>query len=159
MTGKKPSVSIPEVHDSDLLLDNQLCFALYSTSLLMTKLYKPLLRDLGLTYPQYLVMLVLWEEDAMTVGSLARRLLTDSGSLTPLLKRLEAMHLLKRVRAREDERVVHLQLTTEGRDLRQRAETIPACVASTTGRNYDELMEVKNTLVQLRNQLQRALDP
>ena len=90
----------------DLLLDNQACFALHSTSLMMTKVYKPLLQALGLTYPQYLAMLVLWEQDGLTVGEISARLLTDPGSLTPLLKRLEAEGLLSRTRSREDERVV-----------------------------------------------------
>jgi len=90
----------------ELMLDNQLCFALHSTSLLMTKVYKPLLKALALTYPQYLAMLVLWENDGITVGDISKRLLTDPGSLTPLLKRLEAEGLLKRQRSKQDERVV-----------------------------------------------------
>ena len=85
----------------ELLLDNQVCFALHSTSLMMTKVYKPLLHKLGLTYPQYLAMLVLWEQDGLTVGEISHRLLTDPGSLTPLLKRLESEGLLKRTRSRD----------------------------------------------------------
>jgi hypothetical protein len=84
----------------ELLLDNQLCFALYSTSLMMTKVYKPLLQALNLTYPQYLAMLVLWERDGLTVGEVSTRLLTDPGSLTPLLKRLEAEGLIRRTRSK-----------------------------------------------------------
>jgi DNA-binding MarR family transcriptional regulator len=86
-----------------LLLDNQLCFALYSTSLAMTKLYKPLLETLGLTYPQYLVMLVLWERDGLMVSELGERLFLDSGTLTPLLKRLESYGLIARIRDVQDE--------------------------------------------------------
>ena len=97
--------------DSALLLDNQLCFALYSTSLAMTKLYKPLLEELGLTYPQYLVMLVLWEQDDVAVSELGSRLYLDSGTLTPLLKRMEAAGLLARSRSAEDERRVNIALT------------------------------------------------
>lgn len=98
----------------ELLLDNQVCFALHSTSLLMTKVYKPLLQALGLTYPQYLAMLVLWEQDGRTVGEISQHLLTDPGSLTPLLKRLESEGLLERNRSREDERVVLVHLTDKG---------------------------------------------
>src|SRR3954470_3664742 len=107
-----PSRSLPP--ESALLLDNQLCFALYSASLAMTKLYKPLLDELGLTYPQYLVMLALWERDGSTVSELGQRLYLDSGTLTPLLKRLEAAGLVSRVRSTEDERRVHLRLTSAG---------------------------------------------
>src|SRR5215207_10693392 len=89
--------------DQALRLDNQLCFALYSTSLAMTKLYKPLLDELGLTYPQYLAMLVLWERDGLMVSELGERLSLDSGTLTPLLKRLEGSGLVARIRNVEDE--------------------------------------------------------
>ena len=109
-----------------LLLDNQLCFALYSTSLAMTKLYKPLLEALGLTYPQYLVMLVLWEQDDVTVSSLGERLFLDSGTLTPLLKRMETADLLARTRSKEDERRVHISLTATGRKLKTQAAKVPA---------------------------------
>lgn len=113
-------------HSCDaLLLDNQLCFALHSTSLLMTKVYKPLLQALGLTYPQYLAMMVLWEQDGLTVGEISNRLLTDPGSLTPLLKRLEAEGLLSRTRSRADERVVVVELTEAGRALRDKAMDVP----------------------------------
>ena len=117
----------------NLMLDNQLCFALHSTSLLMTKAYKPLLQALGLTYPQYLAMMVLWEEDGLTVGEISSRLLTDPGSLTPLLKRLEAEGLLSRTRSREDERVVVVELTTAGRALQEKAMGIPQCILGASG--------------------------
>jgi len=99
---------------AELMLDNQLCFALYSTSLMMTKTYKPLLQALGLTYPQYLAMLVLWENEGITVSEISARMLTDPGSLTPLLKRLESEGLLQRQRSSQDERVVQLYLTRQG---------------------------------------------
>jgi len=102
-----------------LALDHQLCFALYSASLAMTKAYKPLLAPLGLTYPQYLVMLVLWEGDGVTVSHVGERLSLDSGTLTPLLKRLQALGLLQRLRDAADERRVLLQLTPAGRELQQ----------------------------------------
>ena len=112
-----------------LHLDNQLCFALYSSSLLLTKAYKPLLAEIGLTYPQYLAMLALWEDDGVTVGTLGARLFLDSGTLTPLLKRLEAAKLVKRVRSDADERQVLIHLTEKGRALRKSAATIPARLA------------------------------
>jgi DNA-binding MarR family transcriptional regulator len=96
----------------------------------MTKLYKPLLDPLGLTYPQYLVMLVLWERDGETVVQLGERLFLDSGTLTPLLKRMETADLLARTRSKEDERRVHISLTATGRKLKTQAAKIPACVLS-----------------------------
>ena len=105
----------------------------------MTKLYKPLLAPLGLTYPQYLVMLVLWEGDGVAVSQVGERLSLDSGTLTPLLKRLEAAGLLQRVRDVADERRVLLQLTTAGRRLKARAASVPHSVACATGCNIDEL--------------------
>lgn len=116
----------------ELLLDNQLCFALYSASLAMTKLYNPLLDALGLTYPQYLVMLALWERDGLTVSELGERLFLDSGTLTPLLKRLEAAGLLVRLRDVQDERRVRITLTGQGRALRDGAQPIPHCVLART---------------------------
>ena len=129
MPSRKPATppSPPE-----LLLDNQLCFALYSASLAMTKLYKPLLDTLGLTYPQYLVMLALWERDGLTVSELGERLFLDSGTLTPLLKRLESAGLLVRLRDVQDERRVRITLTGQGRALRDGAQPIPHCVLART---------------------------
>ena len=135
-----------------LLLDNQLCFALYSTSLAMTKLYKPLLAQIGLTYPQYLVMLVLWEQDGITVSELGERLFLDSGTLTPLLKRLEASGLLVRQRDAQDERRVRTTLTPQGRALRDAAEPIPACVLQSTGCTLPEVMALTAQLQRLRDQ-------
>jgi len=137
-----------------LLLDNQLCFALYSTSLLMTKVYKPLLSKLGLTYPQYLAMLVLWERDGMTVGEISTRLLTDPGSLTPLLKRLESLGLLSRTRSKEDERVVIVNLTEAGRNLRDEALEIPACVFGAVAMDPPDLRKLQDRLLELRGRLQ-----
>ncbi|KPQ23623.1 MAG: hypothetical protein HLUCCA13_12805 [Halomonas sp. HL-48] len=138
---------------SELELDNQLCFALYSTSLMMTKVYKPLLRELGLTYPQYLAMLVLWQEDGITVSTLSKRLLTDPGSVTPLLKRLEADQLLRRQRSRQDERVVELFLTERGRAMREQARHIPSCVVNASEQSIEALAQLKNDLVKLRDKL------
>ncbi|WAJ39723.1 MarR family transcriptional regulator [Pseudomonas sp. GOM7] len=142
---------------TELMLDNQLCFALYSTSLMMTKTYKPLLQALGLTYPQYLAMLVLWENDGITVSEISARMLTDPGSLTPLLKRLESEGLLQRRRSSEDERVVQLYLTDQGRALHEQAKAVPACILKATGLNLQQLGELRDDLVALRSNLQDAL--
>lgn len=142
---------------AELMLDNQLCFALYSTSLLLTKVYKPLLQALGLTYPQYLAMMVLWESDGITVGEISSRLLTDPGSVTPLLKRLEAEGLLKRTRSSVDERVVELFLTDKGRDLQEQAKSIPNCILTATQQSAAELGALKAELVALRSSLQQAV--
>ncbi|AKS05583.1 MarR family winged helix-turn-helix transcriptional regulator [Pseudomonas trivialis] len=140
-----------------LMLDNQLCFALHSTSLLMTKVYKPLLQALGLTYPQYLAMMVLWEEDGLTVGEISSRLLTDPGSLTPLLKRLEVEGLLSRTRSREDERVVVVELTDAGRALQDKAMGIPQCILGASGLELDQLRKLQGDLITLRANLQASI--
>ncbi|MFK8329373.1 MarR family winged helix-turn-helix transcriptional regulator [Pseudomonas sp. BJa5] len=141
----------------ELLLDNQVCFALHSTSLLMTKVYKPLLQALGLTYPQYLAMLVLWEQDGLTVGEISQHLLTDPGSLTPLLKRLEAEGLLKRTRSREDERVVLVHLTDQGRALHTKAQSVPPCILAASGQTVERLQQLQRDLLELRTNLQKSL--
>ncbi len=139
--------------DQALLLDNQLCFALYSTSLAMTKLYKPLLDELGLTYPQYLAMLVLWERDGLMVSELGERLYLDSGTLTPLLKRLEAAGLVTRIRAVEDERRVHISLTAAGRKLKTRAAKVPGCILSAAQCSIPELVSLTKQVHALRQRL------
>ncbi|MGA6099265.1 MarR family winged helix-turn-helix transcriptional regulator [Stutzerimonas marianensis] len=139
--------------DEQLQLDNQLCFALYSASLQMTKAYKPLLRSIGLTYPQYLAMLALWERDGQTVGEISARLLTEPGSLTPLLKRLEAEELINRVRSSQDERVVELHLTEAGKALKGRAAGFPDCMLQCTGQSPEKLRALHTQLVALRNAL------
>lgn len=146
------SKSIPA--NTALLLDNQLCFALYSTSQAMTQMYKPLLEALDLTYPQYLVMLLLWEQDGQTVSALGERLYLDSGTLTPLLKRLEAKGVLLRQRAATDERRVEIFLTQQGRQLKTRAAKIPACVLEAAACPLPELMALTQQLQALRQRLQ-----
>ncbi len=136
-----------------LALDHQLCFALYSASLAMTKLYKPLLQPLRLTYPQYLVMLVLWEGDGLTVSQLGDRLALDSGTLTPLLKRLEAAALVQRLRDAADERRVLLRLTAAGRALKARAAAVPPHIARASGCTLGELSDITSRLQALRLQL------
>lgn len=139
--------------DAMLQLDNQLCFALYSTSLAMTKLYKPLLEDMGLTYPQYLAMLVLWEQDGLSVSELGERLYLDSGTLTPLLKRMETAGLLSRIRAVQDERRVHITLTAAGRKLKAKAAKIPGCIMSATQCSIPELVSLTQQVQSFRNRL------
>lgn len=148
-----PTQKRPAQSDPALLLDNQLCFALYSASLAMTKLYKPLLAELGLTYPQYLVLLVLWEHDDVIVSTLGERLFLDSGTLTPLLKRMEAAGLLVRTRSAQDERRVQISLTEVGRKLKARAARVPACVVSATHCPVPELMALTKEVQLLRRQL------
>ena len=116
-----------------LLLDDQLCFALYAASRAVTNRYRPLLEKLDLTYPQYLVMLVLWEGDGLMVSELGQRLRLDSGTLTPLLKRLEGAGFVSRMRAVEDERRVHIHLTAAGRRLKARAARVPGCMLAASG--------------------------
>jgi DNA-binding MarR family transcriptional regulator len=114
-------------------LDEQLCFALYSASRAFSRAYAPILADLGLTYPQYAVMLVLWESDGLSVGELGERLSLDSGTLTPLLKRLEASGTIKRERDPSDERVVRIRLTAAGKKLEKKAQGVPAALACRVG--------------------------
>jgi DNA-binding MarR family transcriptional regulator len=139
--------------DAWLALDNQLCFALYSASLAMTKLYKPLLAPLGLTYPQYILMLALWEEDGQTVSALGEKLALDSGTLTPLLKRLEAQGVLSRERDAADERRVIVRLTPTGRRLKIRARKVPPHIVSATGCELDEVAALTRRLGMLRHSL------
>jgi DNA-binding MarR family transcriptional regulator len=143
-------------NDTVLRLDNQLCFALYSASLAMTKLYKPLLESLQLTYPQYLVMLVLWESDGMGVSALGERLFLDSGTLTPLLKRMETSGLLQRRRSTQDERKVEVFLSPEGRALKTKALGIPACVVAASACPVPELLALTGQIQTLRNQITAA---
>ena len=142
--------------DAVLLLDNQLCFALYSTSLAMTRVYKPLLDEIGLTYPQYLAMLVLWEKDGLMVSALGERLFLDSGTLTPLLKRLESSGLIARVRDVEDERRVHITLTAAGRKLKGRAAKIPGCILGASQCSVADLHVLTQQMQSLRGRLLAA---
>ena len=143
----------PDTSNPALLLDNQLCFALYSASLAMTKLYKPMLKELGLTYPQYLVMLVLWEQEGISVSDLGTRLFLDSGTLTPLLKRLQAAGLLERQRGIADERRVQIVLTPAGRALRPKAAAVPPCVLKAVDCPVSELRDLTRQMQQLRSKL------
>lgn len=147
----------PHPADTWLALDKQLCFALYSASLAMTKIYKPLLAPLGLTYPQYLVMLALWDEDKLPVKQLGDRLGLDSGTLTPLLQRLEKSGFVARVRAKVDQRVVHIHLTADGRALKQRARKVPVDIACRAGFDLN-VDHSRAELVRLREELTRLTE-
>ncbi|AIX75451.1 MAG: MarR family transcriptional regulator [Mixta calida] len=138
-----------------LLLDNQFCFALYSANLAMHKLYRQLLTQLDITYPQYLVMLVLWERDDVTVSDIGERLFLDSATLTPLLKRLEAAGLVSRQRSRQDERQVVVTLTEQGRALREKALSIPESVICASDCDVETLQTLKGQLDRLRDNLVR----
>ncbi|MGI5121801.1 MarR family winged helix-turn-helix transcriptional regulator [Marinactinospora thermotolerans] len=132
-----------------LSLDGQLCFAVYAASRAMTGLYRDLLADLDLTYPQYLVMLALWERGTASVGDLGEALRLDSGTLSPLLRRLEARGLVRRRRDTGDERVVRVTLTQTGTALRERARPIPGRVLCATGLTEDEVAGLRGLLDQL----------
>ncbi|SHJ98225.1 transcriptional regulator, MarR family [Clostridium amylolyticum] len=134
-----------------LKLDNQLCFSLYAASREITKLYKPFLDKIGLTYTQYISLLVLWESDNITVKELGTRLRLDSGTLTPLLKKLESMDILERLRDKKDERNVYIKLTDKGHNLKDKALDIPSKVFCSSGLSKDESLY-------LRVHLQKLLD-
>lgn len=134
-------------------LDDQLCFALYAATRAMTRAYRPALEALELTYPQYLVMLVLWEGDDLSVSALGERLMLDSGTLTPLLKRLEQRGLIARSRADEDERRVQIVLTEQGRALRARAPEVFNTLLCRTQRPVQELAQLREQLRQLTLEL------
>jgi DNA-binding MarR family transcriptional regulator len=138
---------------TNLKLEQQLCFDLYSASLAMTKVYKPLLASLGLTYPQYIVMLVLWEAGDLMVSEIGARLYLDSGTLTPLLKRLELSGLISRERDAQDERRVRIKLTQQGQALQAKAASIPACVAAQAQAPLKELRSLSQNLKSLRTHL------
>ncbi|OZI58035.1 MarR family transcriptional regulator [Bordetella genomosp. 1] len=136
-----------------LLLDDQLCFALHSTVLAMNKLYRKLLARLELTYPQYLVMMVLWERDGVSLSDIGKRLFLDSATLTPLLKRMESAGLLKRVRAEDDERHIVITLTPAGRALRAKATQVPTEVGCALACPVEELAQLKQQLESLRDRM------
>jgi len=132
-----------------LALDEQLCFPFYAISREITRRYRPLLEPLGLTYPQYLVMLVVWEEEGQSLKAIGERLHLDSGTLTPLLKKLEAADLLRRVRKPEDERHIQIFLTDTGRALRTQAESVPLDLVRTLDVDEEDLQVVKAALNRL----------
>lgn len=142
--------------DDLLKIDNFVCFALYSAGHAFTRLYKPLLDPLGLTYPQYLVMAVLWEKDGRTVGEIGEKLLLESSTLTPLLKRLETAGMVRRTRDQNDERVVRIQLTPKGAELKQKAVEIPRAIGCSTNLTIPEVMKLTDDIKALREKLLAA---
>lgn len=138
-----------------LKLDSFLCFAVYSVNHAFNRVYKPLLDRLKLTYPQYLAMAVLWERDDQTVGSLGDKLFLESSTLTPMLKRLEALKYISRTRDRDDERQVRVRLTKAGLALREKAQAIPACIIEATGLNPEGVATLKEEITKLRASLVR----
>ncbi len=142
--------------DDWLRLDQQICFSLHAASRAFNGVYRGILRDLGLTYPQYLVMLVLWEHDELPVKKLGEHLRLDSGTLSPLLKRLEAAGLVRRERSPRDERSVEVRLTGEGVALRRRALQVPRRIAASTGFDTDEIRTLRARLDELTTALDAA---
>jgi MarR family transcriptional regulator, organic hydroperoxide resistance regulator len=136
--------------EESLRLSDQLCFSIYATAHAFNRLYKPILEPLGLTYPQYLVMLVLWEQDGLTVKDIGHRLYLDSGTLTPVLKRLEAMGYVQRKRDLSDERQVRVALTPYGGELRSRALAGRRQLMCAAGLSEEEIQALKRELDQLR---------
>ncbi|WP_230989431.1 MarR family winged helix-turn-helix transcriptional regulator [Devosia faecipullorum] len=138
-------------------IDQMLCFAVYSAGHAFTRFYKPRLEALGLTYPQYLVFLVLWERDDISVKTLGERLFLDSGTITPLIKRLEARGLVTRRRDEDDERQVRIRLTAEGKALKAKAESVPLAAMKGTGLSDEAADALRHELLALRERLDVAL--
>ncbi|WP_438864294.1 MarR family winged helix-turn-helix transcriptional regulator [Neptunicella sp.] len=136
-----------------LKLHNQLCFALYSTSLAMSRLYKPLLAELDLTYPQYLIMMLLWEHDGITITNISKLLHQEKGALSPVIKRLEKQQLITRQRNEHDDRLVNIYLTQAGIALKERAANIPNKVLCSTGLEVSDALSLKAQLEQVRSHL------
>ncbi|MEH7081191.1 MarR family transcriptional regulator [Neobacillus drentensis] len=142
--------------NQNLKLENQICFKIYTAEREITKLYRDLLEDLDVTYPQYLVLLVLWEKDSITVKELGQKLFLDSGTLTPMLKRMEGNHLLERKRSLEDERSVIISLTKKGEELKQKAECIPSQLLQNLSTDYEELKNLDHTLTTILQRIQKV---
>ena len=137
----------------NLKLENQLCFLIYSTNLALNQLYRKLLTPLGITYPQYLVMLVLWEKDEITVSEIGNKLFLESSTLTPILKKLEAMQFVNRTRSKEDERQVIITLSEKGKELKEQAINIPAHILEASSCDMTTLLGLKDQLTQLRTNI------
>ncbi|GGX08615.1 MarR family winged helix-turn-helix transcriptional regulator [Streptomyces chryseus] len=147
----------PSVSDAELLrLDHQVCFSLHAASRAFGGVYRDALKDLGLTYPQYLAMLVLWEHGPQPVKAIGEQLRLDSGTLSPLLKRLEAAGLVRRERSPEDERSVTVHLTDEGAELRERALPVPRRILAATGLSVEEILGLQQLLGRLTGALDGA---
>ncbi|WP_436845774.1 MarR family winged helix-turn-helix transcriptional regulator [Streptomyces tibetensis] len=156
MVGTSYPGSMNTPDDDWLRLDQQICFSLHAASRAFNGVYRQILKDLGLTYPQYLVMLVLWEHDELPVKKLGEHLRLDSGTLSPLLKRLEAAGLVRRERSARDERSVEVRLTEEGVALRARALQVPRRIASSTGFGPEEVRALRARIDELTTALDAA---
>jgi DNA-binding MarR family transcriptional regulator len=150
--------SRPASETADIRLDAQLCFAIYGAAHAFTRTYKPLLEPLGLTYPQYLVMIALWEEDGQPVKAIGDRLGLDSGTLSPLLKRLEQSGLVSRQRDRDDERQVRISLTQKGQDLKSNAAGVTAAIGQALGCGREEVEALRDELIGLKKRLLKAAE-
>jgi DNA-binding MarR family transcriptional regulator len=139
--------------DKLLLLENQLCFPLYAASRLMTRAYQPLLEPLGLTYPQYIVLMILWQDSPCSVKQIGERALLNTNTLTPLLKRLETLGYVKRARSRKDERVVEISLTRKGASLKEHCHCIPLSLLETMDFPMKKLEQLKELLQELMEKL------
>lgn len=139
------------------VLDHSLCFAVYSAGLAFNRVYKPILEPLGLTYPQYLVMVALWEAEGQTVSELGEHLFLESNTLTPLLKRLEAAGMITRARDREDERQVRVWLTGKGRKVLEDASCVPGKILEATGLTVEQLSKLQRAISGLRDNLRASL--
>lgn len=139
-------------------LDAQFCFAVYSAGHALNRAYKPLLDELGVTYPQYLVLLTLWAQDGQSVGGIGERLMLESSTLTPLLKRLEVAGLIKRTRNPDDERQVQVRLTPRGRRLREKAQKVPKSILKATQCDAETLVRLRDRLLGVRNAILESVD-
>lgn len=149
---------MPTASNDDLLhLEKLLCFSVYSASHAFNRIYKPLLDELGLTYPQFLVMVTLWQEDNQPVRSIGEKMFLESSTLTPLLKRLEAAGLVTRKRDPKDERSVRISLTDTGAALRAKAENIPTCILEATGLDVETVKRLNHDLRVMRNHLEASV--
>ncbi|MGG1397635.1 MarR family transcriptional regulator [Bacillus salipaludis] len=145
------------MENNQLKLENQICFKIYSAEREITKLYRNLLEELGVTYPQYLVLLVLWEEKSVTVKELGQKLFLDSGTLSPMLKRMEGNNLLERRRSLEDERTVIISLTKKGEELKDKAQCIPSKLLENLSIDRKELKNLNQTLSSILNSIQQKI--
>ncbi|MDM1553336.1 MULTISPECIES: MarR family winged helix-turn-helix transcriptional regulator [Chryseobacterium] len=142
-------------HSNTPKLENQICFPLYVIAKEITGLYRPFLDELDITYPQYLVMMILWNNDGLTVSHIGEKLFLDSGTLTPLLKRLEAKGFIIRKRKKEDERVVEIFLDEAGKQLQKKACEIPGKIQEKLGIQPEELLELKETVLKILNKIEK----
>lgn len=144
-----------KMENNKLKLENQICFKIYSAEREITKLYRNLLEELDVTYPQYLVLLVLWEKNSVTVKELGQKLFLDSGTLSPMLKRMEGNDLIERRRSAEDERTVIISLTKKGADLKNQAQCVPTKLLENLSLDLKELENLNQTLSSILNRIQQ----